>query len=187
MAVMAQWGTKTWEVASRKIMALNGVTASVKLQTSNNADAAGSPATTPRALDLQSLNFDFRVGAAAGVDPLGEYESWMALVGQSAPFYLGGRRFGPEKVKLTSVSLDDTTLNSFGQILDGKISIVLAEDAEEASSKKKSGGKSKPGQNASPGISTQAELGITSSAASVGPSASDKAALKPSNPQLSTK
>jgi hypothetical protein len=190
MATMAQWNGKSWEVSRRRIAALSGVSASVKLKTGNNDDAAGSPPTSPKGLELQNLAFDFTVGSAAGVDVRSEYESWVGMLGDSAPFYLGGRRFGPEKVMLTGVSLDGTTLNDFGQILQGKISITLTEDAEEASAKK--GGTSGSGSSKStakakgaPAVSTYSELGIKSSAAAVGPSASDKAALKPANTQLS--
>ena len=45
MAIMAKWGGKTWEVSSRKIAALNGISAGVELDTENNDDKAGSPAT----------------------------------------------------------------------------------------------------------------------------------------------
>ena len=45
MAIMAKWGGKTWEVSSRKIAALNGISAGVELDTENSDDKAGSPAT----------------------------------------------------------------------------------------------------------------------------------------------
>ena len=92
---MASWNGKTWGVSPERIAALNGVSASVELDTENSDDKAGSPATKTKALKLQSMSFDFDLGVAVGCDVRGEYESWTALVGQYAPFYLGGTRFGP--------------------------------------------------------------------------------------------
>ena len=95
MAVMASWNGKTWGVSSQRIAALNGISHSVELDTENSDDKAGSPATKTKALKLQSMSFDFDLAAAVGCDVRSEYESWTALVGQYAPFYLAGRRFGP--------------------------------------------------------------------------------------------
>lgn len=189
MAVMAKWNSKTWEVSGNRIAALNGVSASVKLNTENSDDKAGSPSTKTKALELQTMTFDFDLATVAGCDVRSEYESWTALVGEYAPFFLAGRRFGPENLQLTAVSLSDTTLNDFGQILKGKISITLTEYAEEASSKKATAGStsSTGGSKTAAGIATYNELGIQSSAVSVGASSSAKAAKKPDNPQLMTK
>lgn len=186
MANMAKWGGKTWEVSSRKIAALNGISASVELDTENSDDKAGSPATKTKALKLQSFSFDFDVAMVAGTDVRSEYESWTELVGNYAPFYLAGRRFGPPKLQLTAVKLSDTTIDDFGRILKGKISITLTEYAEEASSKKatSSSSGSSSGTKKAAGVATYKELGISSSAASIGASSSDKAARKPNNTQL---
>ena len=102
MSVMASWNGKTWGVSPERIAALNGVSASVELDTENSDDKAGSPATKTKALKLQSMSFDFDLGVAVGCDVRGEYESWTALVGQYAPFYLGGTRFGPANLQLSS-------------------------------------------------------------------------------------
>ena len=132
MAVMASWNGKTWGVSSQRIAALNGVSSSVELDTENSDDKAGSPATKTKALKLQSMSFDFDLASAVGGDARGEFESWTSLVGQYAPFYLAGRRFGPANLQLTGVSLSDTTLDNLGRILKGKITINLTEYAEVA-------------------------------------------------------
>ena len=158
MAVMASWNGKTWGVSSQRIAALNGVSSSVELDTENSDDKAGSPATKTKALKLQSMSFDFDLAAAVGCDVRSEYESWTALVGQYAPFYLAGRRFGPANLQLTGVSLSDTKLDNLGRI----------------------GSSSK----SAAGIATYKELGISSSAVNVGASSSAKASKKPTNAQL---
>lgn len=180
MAVMAKWSSKSWEVSSRRVAALNGISAGVKLNTENSDDKAGSPATKTKALELQTMNFDFDLATVAGCDVREEYESWTALVGQFAPFFLAGRRFGPANMLLTAVNLSDTTLDDFGRILKGKISITLAEYAEEASSKKASTG----GKSGSGAAGVSAGVGPRLSAVSVGASSSDKSAKKPNNTQL---
>lgn len=158
MAVMASWNGKTWGVSSQRIAALNGVSHSVELDTENSDDKAGSPATKTKALKLQSMSFDFDLAAAVGCDVRSEYESWTALVGQYAPFYLAGRRFGPANLQLTGVSLSDTKLDNLGRILTGKITIKLTEYAEEASSKKASSGKSS--SSGKSGSSSKSAAGI---------------------------
>lgn len=183
MAVMASWAGKTWEVSSRKVAALNGVSATVELDTENTDDKAGSPATKTKALKLQTFNFDFDLATVAGCDPRSEFDSWTALVGQYAPFHLAGRRFGPANLQLTAVALSDTTLDDFGRIMKGKIAITLTEYAEEASSKKAGSGS---GSGNSPaGVS--GGTGPRLSAVNVGASSSDKAAHKPNNTQLTVK
>lgn len=186
MAIMAKWGSKTWEVSHNKIAALNGVAASVELDTENTDDKAGSPATKTKALKLQTFSFDFDLAIVAGCDVRGEYESWTALVGQYAPFYLAGRRFGPPNLQLTSVSLGNTTVDNLGRILKGRITIALTEYAEEASSKKASGAKSggSSSKGSSSAIRQRYDAYKASSAVSVGASSRDKDAKKPNNVQL---
>ena len=182
MSVMASWNGKTWGVSNERIAALNGISTSVELDTENSDDKAGSPATKTKALKLQSFSFDFDLAVTVGCDVRGEYESWTALVGQYAPFYLGGTRFGPANIQLTGVSLSDTTVDNLGRILKGKITISLTEYAEEASSKKATAGSSSGGSSSPAGVSSG--VGPRLSAITVGASSSDKAAKKPNNTQL---
>lgn len=181
MAVMASWNGKTWGVSSQRIAALNGVSSSVELDTENTDDKAGAPATKTKALKLQSMSFDFVLASAVGSDVRSEYEAWTAMVGQYAPFYLAGRRFGPANLQLTGVSLSDTTLDNLGRILKGKITINLTEYAEEASSKKASAGGSS-GSSSAAGVS--GGVGPRLSAVTVGASSTAKASKKPTNAQL---
>lgn len=183
MPVMASWNGKTWEVSGSRITALNGVSASVELDTENGGDMAGSPSTLVKALKLQTMNFDFDIASATGCDVRGEYDSWVALIGQYAPFYLAGTRFGPANLMLTGVSLSDTFLDNFGRILKGTISIALTEYAEEASGKKASAGNTS-GSSVAPAVASSNGVGPRLSALSVGASSGDKAAKKPKNTQL---
>lgn len=181
MAIMASWNGKTWEVSNNRIAALNGISASVELDTENSDDKAGSPATQTKALKLQTMTFDFDLAATVGCNVRDEYESWTELIGQYAPFYLAGKRFGPANLLLTGVSLGDTVLDNLGKILMGKITITLTEYAEEASSKKATAGNTNVADSAPAAVSTGEEQ---KTAINVGASSSDKAAKKPNNAQL---
>lgn len=182
MAIMASWAGKTWEVSSKRIAALNGISASVELDTENNDDKAGSPATNTKALKLQSLNLDYDLAAVVGSDVRDEFEHWQTLLGVYAPLYLAGRRFGPPKLQLTAVNMNDTMLDDFGRILKGKITITLTEYAEEASSKKANAASSS-GSSTAAGVSSGG-TGKRLSALNVGASSSDKASKKAKNAQL---
>jgi len=91
-----------------------------------------------------------------------------------------------EKLGLPQVTYAEDILD----ITAGKITIKLTEYAEEASSKKassgtsSSSGKSGSSSKSAAGIATYKELGISSSAVSVGASSSAKASKKPTNAQL---
>lgn len=181
MAVMAKWGGKVWEVSNQRIAALDGISASVELDTGNSDSKSGS-STKTKSLKLQTLNFDFDLAYVTGCDVRSEYESWAALIGQCAPFYLAGQRFGPQNLQLTSVSLSDTILNDIGQILKGRISITLTEYASGSSSQKTvSTSKSSAATAKKPTGKSSGGVGRRLSAVSVGASSTDKVAKKTGN------
>lgn len=177
MAVMAKWRDKTWEVSSKRVAALNGISASVKLDTENSDDKAGSPSTRVKALELQSFTFDYDLAASAGADVRGEYEAWTRDIAKTGTFFLGGRRFGPKKLQLTGVSLSDTLLSNDGQLLKGKISITLTEYAEEASGKKPQSSEAENVFQSSSSGGTGERL----TAVNIGASSAEKAEKKPKN------
>ncbi len=173
MAVMAKWNGKIWEVSREQLKALNGISATVELDTETNSDAEGSPPTNTKALKPQKFNLDYKAAIVAGVDPLADYESWVTLVGNYAPFFLGGKRFGPENIQLISVTLGDSLLNDNGKIVSATITLAFSEYAPEAAAKKATSG-----TNSAAGVSTSSG---TTSAASVGATTAEKAAKKPAD------
>lgn len=164
MPVIAQWGPKTFEVSTEKIVAFGELSTSLKLKKQTNNDDSGSAPTNVRAYELQPLSFDLPVSDAVGVDVRGEYEEWLTLVGEVYPFYLGGQPFGPDNLQLSAVDLTGK-VDGFGRIRHGVIKLDFSEWAQEAASQK-----GRPGAY----VTIQ-----TSSAVSVGPTADDKAAKKP--------
>ena len=136
MAVMASWNGKTWGVSSQRIAALNGVSSSVELDTENSDDKAGSPATKTKALKLQSMSFDFDLASAVGGDARGEFESWTFAGRAVCPLLSGRPALRPGKPSAHRRQLSDTTLDNFGRILKGKITINLTEYARRPAARR---------------------------------------------------
>jgi hypothetical protein len=163
MAIIAQWLSKQWEVTPQKIVALDALATSFKLIKDENEDAEGKPATKHRRLDLQPLTFETFLSDSVGIDVRAEIEEWSLLVGESSPFLLGGKRFGPEKLLLTDVSVSDIIIDDLGRFRQARVSTSFTEDAPEAAKNKQ---KSQPASG--------------SSAVGVGATTKDKAEKKPS-------
>lgn len=180
MAIMAQWLSKTFEVSTRRITALTGISTGLALETETNDDADGSAATNVRGYALRTLPISVKYGVAAGTpDVRGEYESWEALVGAYAPFYLAGRRLGAKKYLLSQVKASDIVMSNSGRWLECSISITLEEYADEAAKSKATTTKEKSsGTKQASAIQTRVNAYKAKSAKDVGPSTSDKAAHK---------
>jgi len=164
MVVIASWKNKKWEVSPNKIYNLEGFSTSFKLKFDQNQDKEGSPATNVRGRELVPLSFDVTLSDVVGINVRAEIESWAALIGEAAPFYLGGKRFGPELMQLQSVDVSDVIIDDLGRIRSAKLRLNFEEYADEAA-------KAKPGAT-------------TTSTKDIGPSSQDKIAKKPANPQL---
>lgn len=165
MAVMAEWHGRSWEVSPWRLAALAGLSTSLKLKKDTNEDKDGGNPTNVKGYEAQSLSFDYEASTAAGGDPRAEFEAWQRLVGQTAPFYLGGRRFGLSRIQLVEVSLGDVTFSNQGRMLLAKISLKFEQN----------GPLSLQSTREPAGIGTSRSV---VSAARVGPSAAEKAARK---------
>ncbi|EDS09928.1 hypothetical protein [Anaerotruncus colihominis] len=165
MAVMAEWHGRSWEVSPWRLAALAGLSTSLKLKKDTNEDKDGGNPTNVKGYEAQGLSFDYEASTAAGGDPRAEFEAWQRLVGQTAPFYLGGRRFGPSRIQLVEVSLGDVTFSNQGRMLLAKISLKFEQN----------GPLSLQSTREPAGIGTSRSV---VSAARVGPSAAEKAARK---------
>lgn len=164
MAVIASWKNKKWEVSPSKIYNLEGFSTSFKLKVDQNQDKEGSPATNVRGRELVPLSFDVTLSDVVGINVRAEIESWEALIGEAAPFYLGGKRFGPELMQLQSVDVSDVIIDDLGRIRSAKLRLSFEEYADKAA-------------KAKPGATPKSTLDI-------GPNSQDKASKKPANPQL---
>lgn len=104
------------------------------MKSDSKNDTSGKKPTNTRGKETQKITFSTTYLRAAGVDPLAQYNDWCGEVGKSYPLYVGGQRFGPAKMELTSVQISESTLTPTGQFLQIKLSLTLTEDTTSKSS-----------------------------------------------------
>jgi hypothetical protein len=157
MNYIAKWGPMGFVVSPTKIIPFNDFSTSVEVKTDESNDTNGNPPTNVRGRELQTMQFSTTYLRAAGVDPRARYDEWESLAGQSYPLYIGGKRFGPAKMMLASVSISELTLSHKGDFLSVSIDITLTEDSE--------GGKVNNASSSSGGASKKRALSTTASSA----------------------
>ncbi len=134
MGEKARWGPFSFLVSPSKIVSFEDFTTSVTLKTNNGNDTSGTDATNTRGLELQQMTFVTRYMRAFGVDPRERLDAWTAQVGNSYTLYIGNKRFGPEKMMLTGVSVSELLMNNDGSFLSVTLGITLQEYSSSASS-----------------------------------------------------
>ena len=135
MATMAKWGTKTWAVSSKKVVALEGLSFSFSQVADENTSTEEKKTTNERGTELFPLSFTTTLHSGAGVDVRAEIESWEKLVTQVNYFYLGGKRLGP-KLQLRKVAVDSVKLDDLGRMRLATLSFEFKEyDADTTSVK----------------------------------------------------
>lgn len=115
MALMARWGPKTWEINSKKVVALEGLKFSYTQVADNQTSTEDKKTTNERGTELFPLSFSTTLHSGAGVDVRAEIESWEKLVTKVNYFYLNGKKLGP-KLQLRSVDVDVQYADDFGRI-----------------------------------------------------------------------
>ena len=116
------------------------------MKSDSKNDTSGKNPTNTRGKETQKISFSTTYLRAAGVDPRAQYNEWCGEIGKSYPLYVGGERFGPAKVELTSVDISDSILSSSGVFLELKLSLTFTEDTTSkstASNRKTTSGSAK--------------------------------------------
>lgn len=126
MATMAKWGSKTWAVSRKKVVALEGLSFSFSQVADNNTSTEEKKTTNERGTELFPLSFTTTLHSGAGVDVRAEIESWEKLVTKVNYFYLGGKRLGP-KLQLRKVAVDSVKLDDLGRIRLATLSFEFKE------------------------------------------------------------
>ena len=126
MATMAKWGSKTWAVSSKKVVALEGLSFSYSQVADNNTSTEEKKTTNERGTELFPLSFTTTLHSGAGVDVRAEIESWKALVTKVNYFYLNGKKLGP-KLQLRKVAVSNTKLDDLGRIRLATLSFEFKE------------------------------------------------------------
>lgn len=131
--VMAKWGKMKWKCTSKKIMPIeDDLSISYAINDKNKKEK-------------QSVSFSYVPKAALGVNVQKEVKKWSSLVGKVHPLYIGKKRFGPKKLKLTSVSVSDIAIYGGGNATQAGISLSF----EEKKTKSKKNSKKKKGKTKS--------------------------------------
>ena len=126
MATMAKWGSKTWAVSTKKVVALEGLSFSYSQVADNNTSTEEKKTTNERGTDLFPLSFTTVLHSGAGVDVRAEIESWKKLVTKVNYFYLGGKKLGP-KLQLRKVSVNNVKIDDFGRMRLATLSFEFKE------------------------------------------------------------
>lgn len=135
MAIMAKWGSKTWEVSANKITALEGLAFSFQQVADNNTSTEENKTTNERGTELFPLSFTTVLHSGAGVDVRAEIESWQSLVTKVDYFYLEGKRLGP-MLQLRKVAVSNVKLDNFGRMRLATLSFEFKEYDQNTSSVK---------------------------------------------------
>jgi hypothetical protein len=123
---MAKWGSKTWAVSSKKVVALQGLSFSYSQVADENTSTEEKKTTNERGTELFPLSFTTTLHSGAGVDVRAEIESWKALVTKVNYFYLGGKKLGP-KLQLRKVAVSDVKLDDLGRMRLATLSFEFKE------------------------------------------------------------
>ena len=126
MATMAKWGSKTWAVSPKKVVALQGLSFSFSQVADNNTSTEEKKTTNERGTDLFPLSFTTTLHSGAGVDVRAEIESWEKLVTKVNYFYLGGKKLGP-KLQLRKVAVSDAKVDDLGRMRLATLSFEFKE------------------------------------------------------------
>lgn len=126
MATMAKWGSKTWAVSTKKVVALEGLSFSYSQVADNNTSTEEKKTTNERGTDLFPLSFTTVLHGGAGVDVRKEIESWKKLVTKVNYFYLGGKKLGP-KLQLRKVSVSNVKIDDMGRMRLATLSFEFKE------------------------------------------------------------
>ena len=161
--IMAYWNNMKWEVSSKQLAYLEGLTTAYSIDTDTNTDKEGKKPTEQvgKGLIEMSFNTSYRVETGT-TDIKGMLKKWESMIGKSAPLIIGNSIFGPDKMQLQSVSVSNIELSPKGVMRAATLSFKLKEFAEEPAGIKKS----------------TVNSSTTKTAVSVGASSTDKATKK---------
>ena len=126
MATMAKWGSKTWAISSKKVVALEGLSFSFSQVADNNTSTEDKKTTNERGTELFPLSFTTTLHSGAGVDVRAEIESWEKLVTKVNYFYLNGKKLGP-KLQLRKVAVSNVKTDDLGRMRLATLSFEFKE------------------------------------------------------------
>lgn len=120
MAVMGRWGSKSFEVSTKRVNPFTGFSTSAE---SKSDDSVSKKTDT----ELEKVSFSVTCNAAAGVDPEEEYYSWRSMINMENYLYIHGGRWQSNQLVLKSVGLGSVTMDDFGRFRTAEISLSFEE------------------------------------------------------------
>lgn len=133
MGYTARWGPKGFIVSPEKIAPIGELQTSFAVNTDSGEDTSGTAPTNTKGKEPQQISLSVTYLRGAGVDPRAQIEEWDALIGQVYPLYIGGKRFGPQKLMLSSIDISDVYLTNSGVFIQAVIGLTFLEHVEQAS------------------------------------------------------
>lgn len=135
MGYMARWGPKGFLVSKSKIVPMIDLKTSLTLKEDSENDTSGTPPKNTRGRELQPLTFSTIYTKAAGTDPRAQFAEWEKLLGMYYPLIIGGRRFGPQYLKLKGVEMSNVQITPAGEILMATILLTFEEYSDGKTTK----------------------------------------------------
>lgn len=135
MGYMARWGPKGFLVSKSKIVPMIDLKTSLTLKEDSENDTSGTPPKNTRGRELQPLTFSTIYTKAAGTDPRAQFAEWEKLLGMYYPLIIGGRRFGPQYLKLKGVEMSNVQITPAGEILMATIMLTFEEHSDGKTTK----------------------------------------------------
>lgn len=131
--ITAKFGTKIFEVSSKKIYTPSGVSVSEELNIEETEVSGKKPTVSIKGVKLQPLSFDVKLDSRF-VDVLTEIKFWKntLLAKKSQNFSLGNSSMG--KFFLTKYDLKSITINKNGVYTSALISLSFTEDGAATNS-----------------------------------------------------
>ena len=122
-------GAEGFITAPNIIVPLNDFSTSLTLKEDSENDTSGTNPTNTRGRELRPISFSSIYVAAAGVKQ--EPSRRMGVLAwQAYPLYIGDKRFGPAKMKLTKVDTSEVQLTVSGVWISCKITLTMEEYSE---------------------------------------------------------
>lgn len=133
--ITAKFGSKKFEVSSKKIYTPDGVSISEELNLEETEKSGKKPTVSVKGIKLQSLSFELKLDSRF-VDVDTELRWWKntLLAKKSQLFYLGSYTIG--KFFLSKYDVKNTTINKNGIFTSAVLSLSFTEDGAYANSNK---------------------------------------------------
>lgn len=138
--IVASFGSKTFEVTSKKILTFSDFSASLKLANDKQKDDGGKPSTNTKGADLEKITLKVQLADRLGVSTRSEIDDWRAILesGDQHPLIIGGVQWGKTSYQLQGCNVSDATFGKNGRMEAATLSLEFSEWQAEAAKEKKS-------------------------------------------------